>query len=141
MSWLLAVLLLGAAADDNARLADEVRKTEAAFAQSMADRNLEAFGSFLSEEAVFVGTRQTFRGKRAVVEGWKRFYEGPKAPFAWAPEKVEVLDSGTLALSSGPVFDPDGRRVGTFNSVWRREKGGRWRIVLDNGCPDCPGCQ
>jgi enterochelin esterase family protein len=27
--------------------------------------------------------------------------------------------------------------VGTFNSIWRREKDGRWKIVFDNGC-DCP---
>jgi hypothetical protein len=49
---------------------------------------------------------------------------------------VEVLDSGTLALTSGPVFDPAGKRIGTFNSVWRRETDGAWKIVLDNGC-DC----
>jgi hypothetical protein len=48
-----------------------------------------------------------------------------------------VLDSGTLALSTGPVYAPDGQRSGTFNSTWRREKDGRWKIVLDNGCPPC----
>ena len=47
-------------------------------------------------------------GRAAVVEGWKHFYEGP-APFSWAPERVEVTSSGTLAISSGPVFDPDGQ--------------------------------
>jgi hypothetical protein len=47
---------------------------------------------------------------------------------------VEVLDSGTLALSSGRVRDPQGTRVGTFNSVWRRASGGRWKIVFDKGC-------
>lgn len=26
-----------------------------------------------------------------------------EAPFSWEPAQVEVLDSGTLALSSGPV--------------------------------------
>lgn len=41
------------------------------------------------------------------------------------------------AFSSGPVFNPAGQRTGTFNSVWRREKDGHWKIVLDNGCPPC----
>jgi ketosteroid isomerase-like protein len=48
-----------------------------------------------------------------------------------------VLDSGNLAFSSGPVLDPDGRQVGTFNSVWRREPDGRWLVVFDKGCPVC----
>lgn len=100
----------------------------------MTDRDLRAFSSFLSQEAVFVG-RSVSRGSAAITEAWKRFFDGPAAPFSWRPETVEVLDSGTLALSSGPVFGPDGKRIGTFNSTWRREPDGVWRIVLDNGCP------
>jgi ketosteroid isomerase-like protein len=79
------------------------------------------------------------RGREAVAAGWRVFYEGEQAPFSWAPEQVVVIASGALALSSGPVFDPSGERVGTFNSVWRREADGAWMIVLDNGCPPCPG--
>ena len=66
---------------------------------------------------------------------WKRLYEPKDAPFSWAPETVQVLDSGTLAISSGPVKNPKGENVGTFNSVWRREKDGRWLVVFDKGCP------
>jgi ketosteroid isomerase-like protein len=72
-----------------------------------------------------------------VTERWKRYFDGSKAPFSWAPDTVEVLDSGTLAMTSGPVRDPEGKRIGTFNSVWRRERSGQWKIVLDNGCPAC----
>ena len=119
-----------------AALAAEVRNAERAFAKTMADRDHATFVSFLSREAIFVGPNATFRGRQAVADGWKQFYDGPLAPFSWEPDRVEVLDSGTLALSSGPVRDPQGKRIGTFNSVWRRE-GATWRIVLDNGCPPC----
>ena len=136
-----AVLSRGQTAPvDNAKLAAEVRDAEGAFARTMASRDHAGFVSFLAEEAVFVGPKQTFRGKPAVAEGWKRFFEGRNAPFSWEPERVEVVQSGTLALSSGPVRDPQGTRVGTFNSVWRREADGAWKIVLDNGCPPCD-CQ
>jgi len=57
---------------------------------------------------------------------------------SWDPELVVVLEPGTLALSSGPVFDPDGVRIATFNSIWRLEPDGRWRIILDKGSRDCP---
>lgn len=134
-----AVLLslpLAAAGQSNEELKEQVRMAETAFAKTMADRDHAAFVSFLAGEAIFVG-RSARRGKAQVAEGWRPFFEAKAAPFSWAPEAVEVLDSGTLALSSGPVFDPTGKRSGTFNSVWRREKDGRWRIVLDNGCPPC----
>jgi ketosteroid isomerase-like protein len=122
----------------NAELQDQLRKTEAAFARTMADRDHAAFASFLTDETVFFG-RNVLRGKAAVAAAWKRFYEGPAAPFSWAPTDVEVLDSGTLGYSSGPVFDAAGNRVGTFNSVWRLEPDGAWKIVFDKGCPECDG--
>jgi ketosteroid isomerase-like protein len=125
---------------DPATLATQVRETEHAFAKTMADRDHMAFVSFLSDEAVFMGDGTALRGKQAVATGWKRLYEGPGAPFSWEPEVVEVLDSGTLALSSGPVRDPQGKRVGTFNSIWRRDASGAWKVVFDKGCPPC-NCQ
>jgi ketosteroid isomerase-like protein len=122
---------------DTAALAQQVAATERGFAKSMADRDHAAFSSFLSEEAIFFTTTKPLRGKDQVAAGWKRFFEGAKAPFSWAPDSVEVLDSGTLALSSGPVHDPSGKRIGTFISVWRQEAPGVWRIVLDKGCKEC----
>lgn len=121
-------------ASDRARLEQEVADTERAFARTMAQRDHAAFGSFLADEAVFFSGSAPLRGKAAVAAYWKRFYETPKAPFSWEPERVEVLDSGTLAMSTGPVFDPAGKRVAAFTSVWRREGPGRWRIVFDKGC-------
>lgn len=124
-------------AQTNAELKEQVRRTETAFAKTMADRDHAAFTRFLAAETVFIGSGTATRGAQAVAERWKRFFDGPKAPFSWAPEVVEVLDSGTLAITQGPVRDPDGKRVGTFNSVWRRESSGQWKVVLDNGCPAC----
>jgi ketosteroid isomerase-like protein len=125
-----------ASAATTEELAQQVRQTEAAFARTMADRDHAAFASFLADETVFFG-RGVLRGKAAVAQAWKRYYEGAAAPFSWTPESVEVLDSGVLGFSSGPVFDPSGKRIGTFNSVWRREADGKWRIVFDKGCPPC----
>jgi ketosteroid isomerase-like protein len=115
---------------------DEVRAAETAFAKSMADRNASAFASLIANEAVFFGGKGVLRGKTAVVADWKRFFDGPAAPFSWAPTEVEVLASGTLGYTSGPVHDPQGRRIGTFNSVWQRQADGSWKIVFDKGC-DC----
>jgi len=112
---------------------EEVREAERAFAQTMADRDHDAFTTFLSEEAIFFGGRGAIRGSEAVAAAWKPFFDGPRAPFSWEPEIVEVLESGLLALSSGPVKDPEGNVTGIFNSIWRKEPDGVWRVVFDKG--------
>jgi ketosteroid isomerase-like protein len=117
--------------------ADQVRAAETAFAKSMADRNLPAFTALLADDTVFFGGKGVLRGKAAVAADWKRFFNGPAAPFSWSPAEVEVLESGTLGYSSGPVLDPQGNRIGTFNSVWQRQQDGSWKIVFDKGCPPC----
>lgn len=117
-------------------LARQVRDAETAFAATMAERDLEGFRSFLAEEAVFF-TGRVLRGATEIEAAWSPYFEGEAAPFSWQPDQVEVLESGTLALSSGPVLDPEGNRIGTFNSVWRLEPDGRWRVVFDKGCPPC----
>jgi ketosteroid isomerase-like protein len=134
-----ALILAGLASGRSEPLekqAEQVRAREVAFARTMADRDHEAFAAFVSEEALFLGPT-VLRGRQAVAEGWRPFFESPQAPFSWEPERVEVIDSGTLAISTGPVRGPDGQRVGTFNSTWRLEPDGQWRVVLDLGCPPC----
>ena len=116
---------------------DQVRAAETAFAKSMADRNLAAFTALLADDTVFFGGKGVMRGKSAVAAEWKRFFDGPAAPFSWAPADVEVLPSGNLGFTSGPVLDPKGNRIGTFNSVWQRQPDGSWKIVFDKGCPPC----
>ena len=119
-------------------LQDQVMATERAFAKTMADRDLKGFASFVAADTVFFSGPTPLRGKAAVVAFWQRFYEKPEAPFSWEPDQVEVLESGLLALSTGPVRDPEGRLFARFNSIWRREAPGVWRIVFDKGERVCP---
>jgi len=120
---------------DRFALEKQVADTERAFAKTMADRDHAAFTTFLSDETVFFSGPEPLRGKTAVANWWKRFYEKPAAPFSWKPDRVEALDSGTLALSTGPVFDPAGKCIGRFTSIWRQEAPGTWRIIFDKGGP------
>ncbi len=114
----------------------ELRAAETAFAKTMADRDHKAFMSFLDAETIFFSPGE-IRGSSAVAAAWKPYFEAEGAPFSWQPKDVAVLDSGDLGLSSGPVLAPDGTRVGTFNSVWRRQEDGSWKIIFDRGCPPC----
>lgn len=124
-------------AADTELLRQQVADAEIAFAQTMADRDHAAFVRFIAEEAVFLSGDEPLRGRDAIAERWKRFYAAPAAPFSWKPDRVEVLPSGTLAHSTGPVMDPAGKIVARFYSVWRQDAPGVWRIVFDHGCDVC----
>jgi len=114
----------------------QVIATERAFAKTMADRDFKGFVTFLSPEAVFFSGSTVRRGPAEVAAEWKDYFDQPRAPFSWTPDHVEVLPSGKLALSTGPVYE-QGKIVSRFNSIWRLEAPNTWRIVFDKGEAVC----
>lgn len=127
----------GGAGPDIEALQREVDATERAFARTMAQRDFAGFARFIADDAVFIEDPEALRGRERVIAGWKVLYTQPEAPISWEPERVEVLASGQLALTSGPVHDKKGQLIGTFTSIWRREPSGVWRIVFDRGSAAC----
>ena len=134
---MLMLAIASAARPSNADLKRQVADAERAFAATMKARDHVAFTRFLADEAIFFSGAVPLRGRSAIASAWRAYYDGPQAPFTWEPEQVEVLDSGTLAYSGGPVYDAGGKRVGRFNSVWRLEAPGRWKVVFDRGDTPC----
>ena len=73
---------------------------------------------------------------------WAVFFQDDGPVIRWRPRFVEVLENGKLALSRGPyrtrTRDADGKvteQWGTFNSIWRLNADGEWRVVFDAGSP------
>ncbi|MES2130123.1 MAG: nuclear transport factor 2 family protein [Pseudomonadota bacterium] len=115
----------------------QVADTERAFAATMKARDHAAFASFLADDTVFFSGPVPLHGKAAVAAFWKKLYDKPQAPFSWEPDEVEVLDSGQLAISGGPVYDENGKLFARFSSIWRQESPGKWRIIFDRGWSVC----
>lgn len=113
----------------------QVFAAERAFARSMAERRHDDFVRHLAEHTVFFNGRHALHGRAAVAAAWKPYYDAPQAPFSWDPDQVEVMGDGQLAISSGLVRNPSGQPVSRFNSIWRLEAPGVWRVVFDKGTP------
>ena len=113
--------------------ASEVEAREIAFAKTMEDRDFNAFLSFVSPEAVFFNGNEPLRGHDAITQAWAPLFEGETAPFSWQPDVIEVLESGRLALSSGPIRSASGEILGRFNSIWKKDNDGQWRVIFDKG--------
>ena len=121
--------------------ADEVRCREIGFSRAAERQDLAAFRSFIDGDARFVSS-SVLRGPAAIGEAWTVYFQENGPAIKWRPQIVEVLENGTLALSRGPyrvtTVDETGQPVehwGTFNSVWRLNADGVWRVVFDAGSP------
>lgn len=133
----LATLALPALAD----LEDDVRCREIGFSKSVEARDREAFTAYIDPDARFI-SGSVARGPEAVAAAWAIFFNADGPSIKWRPKYVEVLENGELALSRGPYRlisqDEDGNETeywGTFNSVWRLNSDGQWRVVFDAGGP------
>jgi uncharacterized protein (TIGR02246 family) len=118
---------------------DEVRCREIGFSLAAEARDAEQFASFIDADARFVGN-SVLHGTEAIVEAWSVFFTADGPSIKWRPRFVEVLEDGTLALTRGPyrliATDESGNRTeswGTFNSVWRKQDDGSWKVVFDAG--------
>ena len=119
--------------------ADDVRDTEIAFAKAFADRDAAKFFAFLSDDATFLGGKRTMNGKPEVMKVWSEYLKDAKAPFSWKPERVVTNAAGDLGLSTGPVYDADGKHISDYSSIWQKQKDGTWKIVFDGpGSRVCP---
>lgn len=117
--------------------AEEAKQAEIAFAKAFADRDADRFFSFVADDAHFLNGKRTLSGREAVREVWSKYLEGA-APFSWKPERVLSSSAGDIALSTGPVFDPQGNHIGDFSSIWRKQADGSWKVIFDGpGSPVC----
>ena len=136
---LLPVLFALATTCATADVADEVRCREIAFSQAVETQDLGAFREFIDADARFVGAKVS-RGVDEVAAAWTVFFKEDGPTIKWRPQIIEVLADGKLALSRGPYRAlstfPNGDVVeqwGTFNSIWRLNDDGEWRVVFDAG--------
>jgi len=133
--FLLLLLTLPAFADTPA---DEVRAAETGFAKAFADRDVKRFSTYIAWDATFIVRGKPVRGRDEVVKSWGDLLGSPAPPFSWKQEQAYVDEAGKSAMSFGSIFDPEGNRVATFTSYWRKEADG-WRVVFDGpGAPVCP---
>ena len=113
-------------------------------AKSVADRSLQTFVSLVDDDAVFFG-KGVARGRNAVSKAWLPFFTDRTLFLKWYPTQVEVSSSGDLGYTIGEYErigkDASGSPAavaGNYVSIWRKQRDGRWKIVLDIGTPGAP---
>ncbi len=108
----------------------KVVATELAFARAAQDDGQwTAFEEYAADGGLLFGRNGAIEAKP-----WLKALDDPPAAVAWEPHRVWSSCDGSLAVTQGGFVDPDGA-VGTFNTVWQRQRDGEYRWVFDFGYP------
>jgi hypothetical protein len=99
---------------------------ELAFARTAQEKGQwTAFDEYAAKDAVMFVPQPT--GAKA----WLKGRANPPVAVTWQPHEVWMSCDGSLAVTKGAWQGPKG--VGYFTTVWRRQKNGEYKWVLDQG--------
>lgn len=100
---------------------------ELAFARMARERGQwAAFRETADEDAIL------FMPGPVNARAWLRNRPEPAQALSWAPRAVYVSCDGVYAVSTGPWTHPGGAS-GTFITLWRRQRNGSFKWVIDFG--------
>lgn len=126
--------VVAAIGDETASPLASLIESERAFAKMSVEKSTrEAFLAFLADESLLFAP--------GPVPGKMFYRRQPDRPqkLSWAPDFADVAASGDLGYTSGPweirpekMTDPP-TAYGHFNSIWRVQKDGSWKLEVDLG--------
>lgn len=134
--WIAAIALAFATgvAQAGASELDTLVAAERDFSALSVERGMkEAFLANLADDAVLF--RPAPRNGKQI---W-RASANPAGTLVWTPDYAEIAGAGDLGVTSGPwEYRPAPERklptgYGHFISVWKRARGGAWRVAADIG--------
>lgn len=132
-------------APDTARMRAELQAADVAFARAVQDHDADAFAGFVAEDAVFYGSR-VLHGRDEVVRDWTPFLAMDRTmTLEWHPTSAGVASCGNLGFTEGRyrlttrnTCGSTSVGEGSYLTVWRRDRNGRWQAVRDIGTPPEP---
>ncbi|MEO5816518.1 MAG: DUF4440 domain-containing protein [Gemmatimonadaceae bacterium] len=127
---------------------EEIRAADTDFSRDATKFGTgEAFGRYAAQDAqIFSGPGEFITGPTAITESFGP--PGKKSSLVWHPVEGEMAKSGDLGFTVGnAVFNgerDDGAlivRYSKYMTVWKRQRDGSWRYVVDGGSarPGKPG--
>jgi ketosteroid isomerase-like protein len=143
----VAVLLLGLSAfavrsgEPDANL--PIWKADEEFSRVTREKGLAGFLSFIAEDFQTVRPNSPLIGKKEFGEGWSKLLNDPATKISWKPLLAKMSKSGDLGYTVGSYeitrTDEKGTHpagAGKYVTIWRKQKDGSWKVVLDTGVQD-----
>jgi ketosteroid isomerase-like protein len=111
------------------------------FAALTQKEGVEGWVKYFAEDGVMAPSKgDVIKGKEAIREAMAPSFGAPGYSLMWEPEYAEASEDGSLGYTYGRYIrtslDEAGNTVserGRYNSIWKRQIDGSYRIVLDIG--------
>jgi ketosteroid isomerase-like protein len=130
-------LFAAAAAKDNA---DTLRQLEADFMKATAEHGSQGYLSYYADDAVEVPNGAPLIQGKVNIAKTMAFLDDKTNHLTWTPVGADISAFGDLGYTYGTYEftsnGKDGKPVvdhGKYTSVWKKQKDGSWKVVLDMG--------
>ncbi|HEV2467624.1 MAG TPA: DUF4440 domain-containing protein [Candidatus Sulfotelmatobacter sp.] len=117
-----------------------LKRLEAEFMQAAAEKGSKGYMSYYADDAVEVPNGvPAIEGKVNIAKGMG-FLDDPDNRLTWSPAGGGISSSADLGYTYGTFEfhwkDKDGKAQvehGKYTSIWKLQKDGSWKVVLDMG--------
>lgn len=120
--------------------ADTLRQLEADFMRAAAEHGSQGYLSYYAEGAVEVPNGAPLIQGKANIAKTMGFLDQKDNHLIWTPVGADISESRDLGYTYGTYEfrskDKDGKPVvdhGKYTSIWKKQKDGSWKVVLDMG--------
>lgn len=119
---------------------ETLKHLEAELMQAAAEKGSKGYLSYYADEAVEVPNGvPAIEGKVNIAKGMG-FLDDPNNRMTWTPTGGDISSSADLGYTYGTFEftskDKDGKahvEHGKYTSIWKLQKDGSWKVVLDMG--------
>jgi ketosteroid isomerase-like protein len=120
--------------------ADMLRQLEAEFMKATAERGSAGYLSYYADDAVEVPNGAAVIQGKANIAKTMGFLDQKDNHLTWTPVGADISASGDLGYTYGTYefrsIGKDGKPLvdyGKYTSIWKKQKDGSWKVVLDMG--------
>ncbi len=120
--------------------AETLKRLEGEFMKAAAEKGSQGYMSYYADDAVEVPNgAAVIQGKANIAKGMG-FLDDEDNRLTWTPVGADISASEDLGYAYGSyefhTKDKDGKptvQYGKYTSIWKLQKDGTWKVVLDMG--------
>ena len=120
--------------------ADTLRQMEGEFMKAAVEHGAAGYMSYYADDAVEVPNGAAIISGKLNIAKTMGFLDDKNNRLTWTPVGADVSASGDLGYTYGTyefrALGKDGKPVaehGKYTSIWKKQKDGSWKVVLDMG--------